>query len=112
MEKIKSTFVYGERLLIFLLDYYFSGGMTGDYDRQVIKIGGRNSGFEGMSAMKADIARALKILELEEKVVLALRHSGHTFYEITKVIRRSKGDTINIYRSGLIRMLMYLNGPG
>ena len=71
----------------------------------------RNWGFEGMSAMKADIARAIKILELDEKVILALSYSGHIFYEITRVVRKSKKDTTNIYRSGLIRILMYLNGP-
>ena len=106
-----SSFVYSRRLLGFLLDFYFSGGMTGDYDKQLVKIGGRNWGFEQLSAMRADTVRALEILEYEEKIVVALRHSGHTFYEITKAVRISKGNAINIYWAAIIRMLVYLNGP-
>ena len=106
-----SSFVYSRRLLEFLLDFYFSGGMTGDYDKQLVKIGGRNWGFEQLSAMRADVVRAIEILELDEKIVVALRHSGHTFYEVRKIIGRRKMDAINIYRGAIIRMLVYLNGP-
>ena len=105
------TFVYGKSLLIFLLDYYFSGGMTGGYGRQVIKIGGRNWGFEGMSAMKADVARAVEALDIDEKVILALRHSGHTFYEVTRIMHIGKASAINIYQGAIIRIIIYLNGP-
>ena len=106
-----SSFVYSRRLLEFLLDFYFSGGMTGDHDTQIVKIGGRNWGFEQLSAMRADIVRAIEMLELDEKIVVALRHSGHTFYEITKAVRISKGKAINVYWAAIIRMLIYLNGP-
>ena len=106
-----SSFVYSRRLLEFLLDFYFSGGMTGDYDKQLVKIGGRNWGFEQLSAMRADVVRAIEILELEEKIVVALRHSGHSFYEIRKTVGIRKMDVINIYRGAIIRMLVYLNGP-
>ena len=106
-----SSFVYGRRLLEFLLDFYFSGGMAGDYDTQIVKIGGRNWGFEQLSAMRADIVRAIEMLELDEKIVVALRHSGHTFYEIRNTVRIRKIDVINIYHGAIIRMLIYLNGP-
>jgi hypothetical protein len=106
-----SSFVYSRRLLGFLLDFYFSGGMTGDYDKQLVKIGGRNWGFEQLSAMRADTVRAVEILEYEEKIVVALRHSGHTFYEIRNTVRIRKLDAINIYQGAIIRMLIYLNGP-
>jgi len=106
-----SSFVYSRRLLEFLLDFYFSGGMTGDYDKQLVKIGGRNWGFEQLSAMRADIVRAVGMLELEEKIVVALRHSGHNFYEIRNTVRIRKLDVINIYQGAIIRMLIYLNGP-
>ena len=105
------TFFYGRRLLLSLLDYYFSGAMTGGYGRQVIRIGGRNWGFEGMSALKADVARAIGILDLDEQVVLALRHSGHTFYEITRKLHIGKRSAIDIYGGALIRIIVYLNGP-
>ncbi|MBN2073617.1 MAG: hypothetical protein JW770_06710 [Actinobacteria bacterium] len=104
-------FFYGRRLLLCLLDYYFSGAMTGEYESQVIRIGGRNWGFEGMSALKADIARAISILDLDEKVVLALRHSGHTFYEITRLLHIGKRSAIDIYGGAIIRIIVYLNGP-
>ena len=106
-----SSFVYGRRLLEFLLDFYFSGGMAGDYDTQIVRIGGRNWGFEQLSAMRMDVVRAIEVLDLDEKVVVALRHSGHAFYEIRKAVRISQGDAINIYRGAIIRMLVYLNGP-
>ena len=106
-----SSFIYSRRLLEFLLDFYFSGGMTGDFDKQMVKIGGRNWGFEQLSAMRADIVRAIEILELDEKIVVALRHSGHTFYEITKAVKISKKSAIDIYWGAVIRMLIYLNGP-
>ena len=105
------SFVYGENLLIFLLDFFFSGGMTGEYDKQVIKIGRRNWGFDGMSAMKADVARAVEVLDIDEKVILALRHSGHTFYEVTKIMHIGKASAINIYQGAIIRVIIYLNGP-
>ena len=68
-------------------------------------------GFEGMSALKADIARAIGNLDLDEKVVLALRHSGHTFYEITRVLHIGKASAIDIYGGAIIRIIVYLNGP-
>jgi len=105
------AFIYSRRLLQFLLDYYFSGAMAGGYEEQIVKIGGRNWGFEQLSAMRADVVRAIEILDLDEKVVVALRHSGHAFYEIRKAVRISQGDAINIYRGAIIRMLVYLNGP-
>ena len=104
-------FFYGRRLLLSLLDYYFSGAMTGGYESKVIRIGDRNWGFEGMSALKADIARAISILDLDEKVVLALRHSGLTFYEITRILHIGKRSAIDIYGGALIRIIVYLNGP-
>lgn len=104
-------FFYGRRLLETLLDYYFSGAMTGEYGGQVIRIGGRNWGFEGMGALKADISRAILILDLDEKVVLALRHSGHTFYEITRIMHIGKRSAIDIYEGAIIRIIVYLNGP-
>ena len=103
-------FIYSRRLLGFLLDFYFSGGMTGDYDKQMVKIGGRNWGFEQLSAMRADVVRSIEMLELDEKIVVALRHSGHTFYEIRNSVRIRKIDVINIYKAAIIRMLVYLNG--
>jgi len=106
-----SPFIYSRRLLEFLLDFYFSGGMTGDYDKQMVKIGGRNWGFEQLSAMRADIVRAVEMLELDEKIVVALRHSGHNFFEIRKVMRRRRKSMIDIYEASIIRMLVYLNGP-
>ena len=106
-----SSFVYSRRLLEFLLDFYFSGGMAGDYDTQIVKIGGRNWGFEQLSAMRADIVRAIEMLELDEKIVVALRHSGHNFFEIRKVMRRRRKSMIDIYEASIIRMLVYLNGP-
>ena len=106
-----SSFIYSRRLLEFLLDFYFSGGMTGAYDTQIVKIGGRNWGFEQLSAMRADIVRAVEMLELDEKIVVALRHSGHNFFEIRKVMRKRRKGIINIYEASIIRMLVYLNGP-
>ena len=104
-------FIYSRRLLEFLLDFYFSGGMVGDYDKQMVKIGGRNWGFEQLSAMRADVVRAIEVLDLDEKIVIALRHSGHTFYEIRNTVRIRKISVINIYHGAIIRMLIYLNGP-
>ena len=64
-----------------------------------------------MGALKADISRAILILDLDEKVVLALRHSGHTFYEITRALHIGKSSAIDIYRGAIIRIIVYLNGP-
>ena len=105
------SFFYSRSLLLFLLDYYFSGGMVGDFNKHIIKIGKINWGFEKMSAMKSDIARAVDMLDIDEKTVTALRHAGHTFYEITRVMHISKSSAIDIYQGAIVRMMVYLNGP-
>ena len=104
-------FIYSRNLLEFLLDCYFSGRTVGENALQLVKIGGRNWGFEGMSAMKSDAARAVKVLDSKEKQIVALRHSGHTFYEIRGILGGRKSDAIDIYEGAVIKMLVFLNGP-
>ena len=92
-----------------ILDFYFYGGATdkSTYLMEISKHGGAGS---ELNILVSDIARAVNILDIEEKMVVCLRHSGFTFDEIRKKLHRDKGYLINIYDGAIIKMMIFLNG--
>jgi hypothetical protein len=74
-----------------------------------MKLGKRGSNNEELLMLVADIARAVNVLDLEEKIVVAYRHSGYLFGEIAKELRIRKNNIINYYDSAIIKMIFYLN---
>lgn len=76
---------------------------------KISKHGGAGS---ELNILVADIARAVEILDEDEKNVVCLKHSGFTYYEIRNKLRIKMDKVGNYYDSAIIKMMFYLNGAG
>lgn len=101
-------FYYSKKLLKSVLDFYFYGGWT-DHSQYLMKIGKNGGSGEELLILISDIARAVNKLELEEKLVVCLRHSGFLYKEICQRLRIRKKDVIDYYDEAIIKMMFYVN---
>jgi len=102
-------FYYSIKLLKSVLDFYFYCGMV-DRSQYLMIISKQKTSCEELIILVSDIARAVEILDEDEKSVVCLRHSGFIFDEIRQKLLIDKQKAINLYDSAIIKMMFYLNG--
>jgi hypothetical protein len=86
---LKYDFYYSIGLLKKILDFYFYGGIN-DKSMYLMKIAKHGGAGSELNILVSDIARAVKILDREEKEVVCFKHSGFTYYEIRNMLRKRK----------------------